>query len=275
MSEFLAIGREAVFSPGKVDADRAILDAVATILRGRDHWVRVASPEAALPRPPSSTLVFAMSQGEPALATLRHWETDGIRVVNSVASILGCHRHRLLDRIQRAGLPVPDAVWLGLAEPPSPAAWPDWLDADGAWIKRGDVHAIHADDVVFVRGRSAAVDAVTRFRARGITRAVLQRHVEGPVVKFYGVRGRFFSCVSPSGAHGRVVAETRGELRAVAERASRAIGLEIYGGDCVVTVTGSVQLIDVNDWPSFGPCRTEGAEAIAARLEELSLGGDR
>ena len=105
MSEFLGIFREAVFSPGKVEADRAILELVATILRGFGHVVRVANPDAALPRPARGTLVFAMSQGEPALATLRRWEAEGIRVVNSVDSILGCHRHRLL-RLPNAHRPV-------------------------------------------------------------------------------------------------------------------------------------------------------------------------
>jgi hypothetical protein len=274
MSEFLGILREAVFSPGKVEADRAILEAVAMVLRGRGHLVGLASAEDALPRPAAGTLVFTMSQGEVALATIREWEAGGVRVVNSVDSIRGCHRHRLLDRLQRAGVIVPDAVWLGLAEAASPAGWPEWLHSDGAWIKRGGVHATHADDVVFVRGVRAAADAVARFRARGITSAVLQRHIEGAVVKFYGVRGGFLSCFSPTGEPCHVVAEIAAQLRAVAESASHAIGLEVYGGDCVVTRMGSLQLIDLNDWPSYGPCRAEAADAIAARLEALSSRDD-
>ena len=274
MREFLGIRRETVFSPGKVEADRAILEGVATILRGRGHVARVASAEAALPRPTRRTLVFTMSQGEPALATLRDWEADGINVVNSVDAILGCQRHRLLDHLERADVRVPDTVRLSLGNTESPATWPAWLDSDGAWIKRGDVHATHPDDVAFVRGVHAAADAATRLRARGIASAVLQRHVEGPVVKFYGVRDRFFSCFSASGVPYHVAAEITAELRVTAERASQAIGLEIYGGDFVVTMTGGVQVIDVNDWPSFGPCRVDGAEAIAARLEALSLRND-
>jgi hypothetical protein len=98
----------------------------------------------------------------------------------------------------------------------------------------------------------------------------VQRHVEGPVVKFYGVRGGFFACFSPDGTRCQASATMAHDLRAVGEHVSRAIGLDIYGGDCVVARTGRVQVIDVNDWPSFGPCRVEGADAIAARLEALS-----
>ena len=61
----------------------------------------------------------------------------------------------------------------------------------------------------------------------------------------------------------------------VADAASDAVGLEVYGGDCVATEKGDLQLIDLNDWPSYGPCRAEGARAIAARLEALSFGHDR
>jgi hypothetical protein len=275
MSEFLGILREPVFSPGKIVADRAILEAVATSLRDRGHAVRVASLDEAVPQPPRGTVVFAMSQGEWALATLRRWEAHGIRVVNSVDSILGCHRHRLLDRLQRAGVLVPDTASFTLAQTAPPNAWPEWLRSDGGWIKRGDVHATHADDVVFVRGTDAAADAVTRFRSRGITSAVVQRHVEGALVKFYGVRGGFLSCFPVSRAQCEVVPDIADELRMVADAASDAVGLEVYGGDCVATEKGDLQLIDLNDWPSYGPCRAEGARAIAARLEALSFGEDR
>ena len=114
-----------------------------------------------------------------------------------------------------------------------------------------------------------------RFRSRGIRSAVVQRHVEGTAVKFYGVRGGFLSCFSASRAQCKVVAEIGDELRMVAEAASQAIGLEVYGGDCIATEKGRLQLIDLNDWPSYGPCRTEGARAIAARLEALSCRDDR
>jgi glutathione synthase/RimK-type ligase-like ATP-grasp enzyme len=58
-------------------------------------------------------------------------------------------------------------------------------------------------------------------------------------------------------------------LAALARAAARALGLEVYGGDCVIDTGGALWLIDVNDWPSFAPCRAAGAEAIARRLEAV------
>ena len=39
--------------------------------------------------------------------------------------------------------------------------------------------------------------------------------------------------------------------------------VDIYGGDGIVDEEGNVRIIDFNDWPSFAPCREEGANAIA------------
>ena len=49
--------------------------------------------------------------------------------------------------------------------------------------------------------------------------------------------------------------------------AARAVGLEVYGGDCVFSPSAGVALIDLNDWPSYGPCRAAAADAIADHLE--------
>jgi hypothetical protein len=49
-------------------------------------------------------------------------------------------------------------------------------------------------------------------------------------------------------------------------RAAAALGLEIYGGDCIVTRAGEIVLIDLNAWPSFALFREEAASAIAAYL---------
>jgi hypothetical protein len=45
-----------------------------------------------------------------------------------------------------------------------------------------------------------------------------------------------------------------------------AVGLQVYGGDCIVTVDGAWYMIDFNDWPSFSRCREEAAEAIAGLM---------
>ena len=51
-----------------------------------------------------------------------------------------------------------------------------------------------------------------------------------------------------------------------ARRAAAAFGLEVFGGDAIVTPRGHLVLIDLNAWPSFALYRDEAAAEIAAYL---------
>jgi len=263
MSSFLGIAREPVFSPGKVDADRAILETVADVLRARGHRVAIAQPDDMPSRPARGTTVFTMAQGEDAVARLRDWERYGVRVVNSVAGVRNCHRHRMCAALARAGVAMPETILLGTA---APAAWPAWLARDGGWLKRGDVHATTSEDVRFVAGSAAATTGAAELRARGIPRAALQRHVAGVVLKFYAVAERFFAWYPPAATPITVAAGQEATLRELAAGAARALELEIFGGDVVAGPEG-FEFIDFNDWPSYAPCRPGAAQAIASRLE--------
>ncbi len=263
MSRFLGITREPVFSPGRVQDDGAILEMVADRLRAGGQDVRVLAADAEpWPEPAAGTIVFTMCQGAPALQRLQQWQARGVRIVNCPEAILNCQRHRTVAAFQAAAIPFPETVLLTVGgEPPLPS----WVANGGAWVKRGDVHATEADDVVAVDGTAAARRALQRFRERGIAAAVLQRHVAGTVVKFYAVRDGFFHCVRPLGGV-EIPLEVLRRIAKLGQRAAAALNVEVYGGDCVYDVNGGVTLIDLNDWPSYAPCRAEGAAAIAAHL---------
>ena len=275
MSRFLGIARERTFSPGRVADDCLILEAVAAELAARGHAVAVQSAEDSLVAPSRATTVFTMSQGERALGRLGEWETGGILVVNSVAAILGCHRHRLLARLRRAGLATPEAVEVPAGGDGDQDTWPDWLARDGGWLKRGDVHATEPDDVVPVGNAAAAAAAAARLRSRGIERIVLQRHVAGAVTKFYAVADRLVAWYPSSDAMEPLGRDGADGLQALAAGAARAVGLEVHGGDVVTDRDGRLQLIDLNDWPSFARCRAAAARSIASRLETLAERNDR
>src|SRR5262249_44382158 len=142
------------------------------------------------------TIVFAMCQGPAALSVLRRWEASGVRIINTPAAIANTHRARMLAAFERHGIVHPTSV---LLHNDGGDEMQPWVDA-GALLQRGAVHATEPDDVVHVDGSAAARNALAAMHRRGIATALVQRHVAGDVIKFYAVRGSFFTCVAPRGA---------------------------------------------------------------------------
>ena len=90
----------------------------------------------------------------------------------------------------------------------------------------------------------------------------MQAHRAGDEIKFYGVAGRGLFHWFYSGT-ARKYPFSFTELESLANRAATAVGLDIFGGDVIVSASGELALIDLNDWPSFAPCRERASYAIA------------
>lgn len=257
-SVLLGIYREHVYSPGKVQADAAVLDAALSALSGMGF--RVASHRAefldgSMPRP---EIVLAMAQSDRVLSILDEWGGKGSRVVNSAQSIRNCYRKPLMRMLAEAGAPVPEGclVEIDKAGEAELGRFPN-----RRWLKRGDVHAIQEGDVAAVASPECLAAALDHFRKIGVRDLLVQDHIEGPVVKFYGVgRQRFFRAYLESS--GEEVTARMDSLKAVAAHAAAVIGVEVYGGDAVLS-EGVPVLIDFNDWPSFSKCCRDAGLAIA------------
>jgi hypothetical protein len=271
----VALYRQASYSPNQHRTnDTAIMDATVAHLEqlgwevarvGEDAIVQGALPEA--------PLVLNMCQGPIASERLlalerRNGTSPRVRFVNRPSSVLGCHRHRLVDRLAAADTAYPERVAFPRTVIISTGvgAELDGFGRDGTlvWVKRGDVHAERQEDVVAVP-RDGLLDAIDAFRARGITRVALQEHVPGPIIKFYGVaNGQFFRYYDLDvGPHAAPPAVDEARLRAIAFAAAGRLGLDVFGGDVALPAPDRPVLIDLNDWPSFAPFREEAARRIA------------
>ena len=104
----LGIYREPEFSPGKVEADAAILDATMAELKREGVDIQtmdaVSFAAGALPR---ADLVLPMCQGPRALKRLAAVEQAGAIAINSALSIRNCYRDLLAPGLDRAGVPTP------------------------------------------------------------------------------------------------------------------------------------------------------------------------
>lgn len=263
MTSLIGVFREPEYSPGRVDDDAAILERTRDALEKRGIALRLGGIDVL--EQADATVVLAMCQSDAALAALDRIAAH-TRVANSPDAIRACHRYETVRRLAGTAVPFPATRIVRTTAPfPTPGVAP-------CWVKRGDVHATTSDDVVFAPDDAAVARALEDFSARSIARAALQSHVEGVVVKFYGIiDGRFFRCYAQ---HGTVPAPLSTLWDAALAGAS-ALGLEVFGGDLVVGADGRPVIIDLNDWPSFARCRDEAAEAIAGYVVDSLLDAPR
>jgi hypothetical protein len=279
MNEQLCWGifRELAHSPGRESDDAEILRLTGKHLEAAGFQVALKSPEKlsetseVWPR-----FVFLMCERREILATLRARERHGLVAVNRPGAVLNTYRNRMVARLHAAKLPfVPSRVL-----PTRNAESGPWRPC---WIKRGDVHNTQEGDVVFAEGAITAARALERLAQRGIARAVVQPHVEGDLVKFYGIGRGEPGRGAPAWFRWFYHREQRvagypldsRRLNGIVRGAAGALGLDIYGGDAIVTASGQIVLLDMNAWPSFALYREEAAAQIAAYLTRGFVGADR
>jgi glutathione synthase/RimK-type ligase-like ATP-grasp enzyme len=256
----LGIYRERIFSPGKVEDDAAIMDATLEELSRTGWEVRTLHAESINIAPPRPENVLSMAQSGRTLNILEDWSRQGTRVINTVPSVLNCYRKPLINLLSKSGICIPSSRMVSLEEAEEKISL---QTADGLWLKRGDVHAIEPGDVASVTCREELDKALEHFFDKGIRDILVQEHLRGPVVKFYGV-GRHEYFRAYLAANGEELISKAERLWDVARQAAGAVGLEVYGGDAVLTERNGPVLIDLNDWPSFSRCCRSAARSIAA-----------
>ena len=276
------IYRELAHSPGRETDDAEILRAAALELEGLGLSVTLKSPDE-LPETDDFAAVppnlFVMCERIPIVEKLAAWERRGTRIVNPPSGIRNTDRERTIALFEKHGVAHPKSVLVATGT--GRAAFPG-----PCWLKRSDVHATDAGDVCF-NADAAALDAsLARFAARGIVKAVVQDHVPGDLIKFYGVAGLgdesrpswfqwFYHRDQKLANH----AFDPDVLAAATTRAASALGLAVYGGDAIVSEDGSISVIDLNAWPSFALFRPVAAAHIAvllaARFTRMRMGAAR
>jgi glutathione synthase/RimK-type ligase-like ATP-grasp enzyme len=269
--------RELAHSPGRETDDAEILRSTGQELSGLGFSVTLKSPDE-LPEanefdavPP---FLFVMCEQIPVVERLAAWERRGARVVNRPSGIRNTDRERTIALFRAREVAHPRSLLVSTDQPAS-VAYPG-----PCWLKRADVHATQAGDVSFAGSPAALESHLVRLRARGIARAVVQDHVEGDLIKFYGVAGLAEDGGPPSWFqwfyHRDQILSNHSfdpdALAAATAKAAGALGLDVYGGDAIVSADGAICVIDLNAWPSFALFRPVAAARIAALLAARFVG---
>lgn len=272
-----AIMRAGAYSPNHIGNDAAILNAVTEQLRKRGCEVNIYSEEQFINGNATEDIIVNMCREHRSIDLLQKFEEEGRLVINSGHGIENCTRERMTRILMGHNIPYPDSLIVDTDEVVKGKLVKAGFSR--CWIKRGDGCAMHKEDVSYVRHPEEAQEVLQEYFLRGIKRAVINKHLVGDLIKFYGVSGsKFFYWFYPyDEGHSKYGLEAingksqgiefdKDKMRAICQSASDVLDVKIYGGDCIISPEGDIRIIDFNDWPSFAPCRDAAAPHIAKQI---------
>ena len=232
MAEIVIAGimRAGAYSPNHIGNDAAIFNATADQLRKRGCTVNIYSEDQFISGKVSERIILNMCREQESIRLLQKMEDEGRIVINSGYGIENCTRERMTRILIGNNIPYPDSI--------------------------------------IVNTNEAVIDELKK---AGINNCWIKH-----LIKFYGIHNSpFFFWFYPfDDGHSKygleaINGKSKGidfdidELKDICHRAAEALDVRIYGGDCIVSPEGKIEIIDFNDWPSFAPCRNEAAPFIA------------
>lgn len=273
------IKRQTKYSPNHIGNDGTIYNMTAQCLRDMGYDVQDYTESEFVLSDIKDKFIFDMARDKSTIKWLKHLEDTGSVVINSAYGIENCTRGKMTRMLIDNNIPHPESIIIDSNDDPTELL--EQMDANAYWIKRGDFHAIHREDVAFARSITEAKEILKEFAFRGIPNAVINEHLVGDLVKFYGVADTdFFYHFYPfdlshskfgleeiNGAANQYAFSVEA-LKEACDKAGEILNIKIYGGDCVVAKDGSFKIIDFNDWPSFAPCREQAAPKIAECIDK-------
>ena len=276
----VAVSRGSEFSPNHINNDAAILTEVVNNLKKNGIKSRVISEKEFVSEDIECDFIFDMARDRRSLKRLKELENSGLTVVNSAFGIENCSLSEMTRLLLDNNIPHPKSSIVSTDENILQDIFP-------CWIKRGDSHAMVKDDVSYAKDQAQFDRVFEDFRSRGIHSAVINEHLQGDLIKFYGVKDTdFFYWFYPSPcSHSKFGLEkingvskgfefSLSDLKKYSDLAAQVLNVPIYGGDCVVSENGDIKIIDFNDWPSFARCREEAgakiAEYILHKINEIN-----
>lgn len=273
----IGVSRGSEYSPNHVDNDAAIYNKVVDELKQLGCKVEQYTEEDFVKLGVEGRIIFDMARDAATIQRLKDLEDKGALVINSAYGIDNCVRKPMTELLVKNGVPHPTSIIVRTDEDFSGTFFP-------CWLKRGNSHAIVKEDVSYATNREEANAILADFNRRGIPEAVVNEHLQGDLIKFYGVQGTdFFYWFYPSPcSHSKfglekINGEAKGisfnesDLKKYSDMAAETLNVPIYGGDCVVLPNGDVKIIDFNDWPSFARCREEAGVKIAECIYKRAL----
>lgn len=288
----LAISRDPIYSPNNEKKDAAIWNGVLERLRVRGWKIDEISEEelAGMSMKECQNRYSKIVHMARRMRSLMRIEKLNIPTFNKAHAVrtVAKSREATLLRLQQTGLPVP-AWWA--YDPEEDEMFVCDLNLHNllpGWVKAMREDGAKPQDVSFVQTPLEADSHILQLSAERVPDIIVMQHIEGDLIKCYVVLDenpdgeirllRWFrpqeigySKFGEAESHNtppsnNTIDET--ELAQLARAIGQTLDLQIFGFDAIVKSDDSINIIDVNDWPSFSCCQEEAADAIASVITQ-------
>lgn len=272
-----AVYRSHEHSPNLTDADSRIINAASIKLQERGYAIHRYTEAQFIETDITEPAIINMCRKPRSIEKLCRLEAEGKTVINSGHAIRKCTKRKLWEISTANNIETPATVIVGSTDTTLPFSG----TFRPCWLKLPDESVTDKDDIIYAGTPAEYREALTRYHSRAITEVLVCEHLEGDLLKFYAVSGdRYLYTLYPKqSGYSKFGYEANNSdvkfypykterLKEICSIMSRETGITVFGGDCIITPDGKINIIDLNDWPSFSPCAEEASEAIAAAVAE-------
>lgn len=272
-----AVYRSHEHSPNLTDADSRIINAASIKLQERGYAIHRYTEAQFIETDITEPAIINMCRKPRSIEKLCRLEAEGKTVINSGHAIRKCTKRKLWEISTANNIETPATVIVGSTDTTLPFSG----TFRPCWLKLSDESVTDKDDIIYAGTPAEYREALTRYHSRAITEVLVCEHLEGDLLKFYAVSGdRYLYTLYPKqSGYSKFGYEANNSdvkfypykterLKEICNIMSRETGITVFGGDCIITPDGKINIIDLNDWPSFSPCAEEASEAIAAAVAE-------
>ena len=272
-----AVYRSHEHSPNLTDADSRIINAASIKLQERGYAIHRYTEAQFIETDITEPAIINMCRKPRSIEKLCRLEAEGKIVINSGHAIRKCTKRKLWEISTANNIETPATVIVGSTDTTLPFSG----TFRPCWLKLPDESVTDKDDIIYAGTPAEYREALTRYHSRAITEVLVCEHLEGDLLKFYAVSGdRYLYTLYPKqSGYSKFGYEANNSdvkfypykterLKEICNIMSRETGITVFGGDCIITPDGKINIIDLNDWPSFSPCAEEASEAIAAAVAE-------
>lgn len=272
-----AVYRSHEHSPNLTDADSRIINAASIKLQERGYAIHRYTEAQFIETDITEPAIINMCRKPRSIEKLCRLEAEGKTVINSGHAIRKCTKRKLWEISTANNIETPATVIVGSTDTTLPFSG----TFRPCWLKLPDESVTDKDDIIYAGTPAEYREALTRYHSRAITEVLVCEHLEGDLLKFYAVSGdRYLYTLYPKqSGYSKFGYEANNSdvkfypykterLKEICSIMSRETGITVFGGDCIITPDGKINIIDLNDWPSFSPCTEEASEAIAAAVAE-------